>query len=44
MANENNVADVLKLPFSTRNFAAKIKIVNDGKPKPTLDSLVNKQR
>lgn len=40
----NSVDDIMKRPFSTRNYETKFKIVSDGKPKPPLDNLVSKHR
>ena len=40
----NSVDDILKNPFSSRNYETKLKIVSDGKPKPALDNLVCKHK
>lgn len=40
----NSVDDILKKPFSSRNYESKLKIVSDGKPRPALDNLVCKHK
>ena len=44
MANENSVDGILRIPFSNRNFETKLKIVSDGKSRPTLENLVSKHK
>ena len=44
MANKSNVADILKQPFSNRNFETTLNMVSDSKPRPSLDNLLCKHK
>ena len=44
MANESNVADILKQPFSNRNFETRLNMVGDSIPRSSLDNLLSKHK